>query len=91
MRHEDVEKASQLINEMVDKGFSADGMTTELVMHLSLHDDLILGKLQNRFEGPKGLNGNWVNTSSADAGGLGYVVSLLGLLSNDNGQGLASC
>uniref|UniRef100_A0A2C9UPL7 Pentacotripeptide-repeat region of PRORP domain-containing protein n=1 Tax=Manihot esculenta TaxID=3983 RepID=A0A2C9UPL7_MANES len=42
LRHEDVPKASQLIDEMVDKGFSADTTTTELVIHLSHNDGLIL-------------------------------------------------
>ncbi|XP_021602790.2 putative pentatricopeptide repeat-containing protein At1g12700, mitochondrial [Manihot esculenta] len=55
LKHEDLPKASELINEMVDKGFSADAATTELIVHLSLNNDLILSKLRNRSEASKGV------------------------------------
>ncbi|KAG8646604.1 hypothetical protein MANES_09G016680v8 [Manihot esculenta] len=50
LKHEDLPKASELINEMVDKGFSADDATTELVVHLSRNNDLILRLLKVRNE-----------------------------------------
>ncbi|KAG8646637.1 hypothetical protein MANES_09G018580v8 [Manihot esculenta] len=56
LRHENLPKASELINEMVDKGFSADATTTELVVHLSRNDDLILRKLRDSFEATKCIN-----------------------------------
>uniref|UniRef100_A0A199UA99 Uncharacterized protein n=1 Tax=Manihot esculenta TaxID=3983 RepID=A0A199UA99_MANES len=36
---------------MVDRGFSADDATTELVVHLSRNNDLILRLLKVRNEG----------------------------------------
>uniref|UniRef100_A0A2C9W641 Pentacotripeptide-repeat region of PRORP domain-containing protein n=3 Tax=Manihot esculenta TaxID=3983 RepID=A0A2C9W641_MANES len=51
LKHEDLPKASELINEMVDKGFSADDATTELVVHLSQNNNLILRLLKVRNEG----------------------------------------
>uniref|UniRef100_A0A199UCL3 Pentacotripeptide-repeat region of PRORP domain-containing protein n=1 Tax=Manihot esculenta TaxID=3983 RepID=A0A199UCL3_MANES len=52
-RHNDLPKASELINEMVDKGFSADATTTDMVVHLLHNDDLFLSKLRNRSEASK--------------------------------------
>uniref|UniRef100_A0A199UCJ0 Pentatricopeptide repeat-containing protein n=1 Tax=Manihot esculenta TaxID=3983 RepID=A0A199UCJ0_MANES len=46
LKHEDLPKVSELINEMVDKGLSADATTTELVVRLLCNDDLILRLLK---------------------------------------------
>ncbi|KAF2317500.1 hypothetical protein GH714_023096 [Hevea brasiliensis] len=54
LKHKDVSKATQLIDEMVDKGFSAHATTFELVIHLSPNDDLIVRKLRNRSKCSKG-------------------------------------
>ncbi|KAJ9162528.1 hypothetical protein P3X46_022293 [Hevea brasiliensis] len=56
LKHKDVSKATQLINEMVDKGFSAHATAFELVIHLSPNEDLIVRKLRNRSKFSKGAN-----------------------------------
>lgn len=47
LRHDSMRKASQLIDEIVDKGFSADATTTKFVICLLLNDNLIPRKLRN--------------------------------------------
>ncbi|KAF2298387.1 hypothetical protein GH714_023424 [Hevea brasiliensis] len=54
LRHKDIPEATLLIDEMVDKGFSADATTFELVIHLLRNDNLILTKLRNRSKCSKG-------------------------------------
>ncbi|KAF2298418.1 hypothetical protein GH714_023519 [Hevea brasiliensis] len=56
LRHKDIPEATLLIDEMVDKGFSADATTFELVIHLLRNDDLILTKLRNHSKCSKGAN-----------------------------------
>uniref|UniRef100_A0A2C9W657 Pentacotripeptide-repeat region of PRORP domain-containing protein n=1 Tax=Manihot esculenta TaxID=3983 RepID=A0A2C9W657_MANES len=51
LKLKELTKASKLIDEMVDKGFSANATTAELVIHLSQNEDLILSRLRNRSEG----------------------------------------